>query len=116
MGGLSVDEVRRRQALGGRVGAAMKLARFGRPDPWAPTKARRVYRASFEVAHGGDPAEYADLPKRLRPVGLCRACPDRIEVPETATDAERHEFAAYLRSMHYGRLTLLAVAKRRATG
>jgi hypothetical protein len=115
MGGLNVKEVRRRQSLGGRIGAAKKYARFGPPDPWAPTKARRVYRESFEVAHGGDPTEYADLPRPMRPVGLCRACPDRIVVPEAATPEQRREFAAHLRAMHYGRLALRAVAKRRAT-
>ena len=115
MGGLTAEQVRRAQSLGGRIGAAKKHLMFGGPSKAEAQRARRAYQASFEVAHGGDPAEFADLPKRLRPVGLCRACPDRIEVPATANDEQRREFAAYLRSMHYGRLAFLAVAKRRAT-
>jgi hypothetical protein len=113
--GLTAEEVRRRQSLGGRIGAAKKKLMFGGPSMADAARARRAYRESFEVAHGGDPAAYADLPQRMRPAGLCRACPERIVVPETATPAERREFAAYLRSMHYSRLALLAVAKRRAT-
>ena len=116
MAGLTAEQVRRAQSLGGRIGAAKKHLMFGGPSKAEAQRARRAYRATFEIAHGGDPAEYADLPKRLRPVGLCRACPDRIEVPTTATEDQRREFAEGLRSLHYGRLALLAVAKRRATG
>jgi hypothetical protein len=115
MGGLSVEEVRRRQSLGGRIGAAKKHLLFGGPSMAEAARARRAYRASFEVAHGGDPAEYASLPQRLRPVGLCRACPERIEVPASATPEQRREFADGMRSMHYGRLAIRAVARRKAT-
>ncbi len=114
--GLSVEQVRRAQSLGGRIGAAKKHLLFGGPSMAEAARARRAYRASFEVAHGGDPREYADIPQRLRPVGLCRACPDRIEVPQDWTPDQRREFADGLRSLHYGRLALLAVAKRRARG
>jgi hypothetical protein len=113
--GLTVEQVRRAQSLGGRIGAAKKYLLFGGPSKAEAHRARRAYRATFEVAHGGDPAEYADLPKHMRPAGLCRACPDRIEVPVTATEDQRREFAAGLRSMHYSRLALLAVEKRRTT-
>lgn len=114
--GMTEEQVRRAQSLGGRIGAAKKYLLFGGPSMADAQRARRAYRASFDVAHGGDPAEYADLPQRLRPVGLCRACPDRIEVPEGWTPDHRREFADGLRSLHYGRLALLAVKKRRQAG
>lgn len=115
MGGLTPEQVRRAQSLGGRIGAAKKHLMFGGPSKAEAARARRAYRASFDRGHGGDPADYAGVALRLRPVGLCRACPDRIETPDTATPEERREFAAHLRSMHYTRLALLAVAKRRAS-
>ena len=116
MGGLTSEQVKRAQSLGGRIGAAKKHLLFGGPSKAEAERARRAYAASFEVAHGGNPAAYADIPRQLRPVGLCRACPDRVEIPATATPDKRREVAADLRSLHYGRLAFLAVAKRRATG
>lgn len=113
MGGLNPEQVRRAQSLGGQIGAARKHLMFGGPSKAEARRARDAWQRSFEVAHGGDPAEYADLPKRLRPIGLCRACPNRIEVPETATDSQRREFAEHLRTSHYSALALLAVASRR---
>lgn len=111
--GMTEEQVRRAQSLGGKIGAARKHLMFGGPSKADAHRAQRAYQASFEVAHGGDPAEYGDLPKRLRPVGLCRVCPSRIEVPATATDDQRREFARHLRTSHYGALALLAVESRR---
>jgi hypothetical protein len=115
---LTVEEVRRRQREGGKRGAYTKLALFGRPDPWAPTEARRVYRESFAIAHGGDPRRepWASMPKAQRPIGLCRWCPTRVELAANLSDEERAYRAQNLRSAHYKAMSDRAVARRRATG
>lgn len=111
-----VTEARRRQlSLAGRLGALTLHTRHPdfRPDPTAATVA---YQRSFEVAHGGHPDEYLDLPRRLRPPGLCRACPTRIEIPADWPPDRRSDAAATLRRIHFQRLADRAVEARRAAG
>jgi len=115
--GLTVEQIRRAQSVGGRAGAARKLLLHGRPHRDEIKAAQRAYRASFEVAHGGDPrAEpWASMRKADRPIGLCRLCPKRIDVPDLPPD-ERAEFVDLLRRQHFIALAARAVQRRRTTG
>ena len=67
MGGLTAAEIRRRQSLGGQDRRREEALMFGGPSMAEAARARRAYRPSFEVAHGGDPPAYADLPQRFGP-------------------------------------------------
>ncbi len=80
------------------------------------TVAEDALQASFRVAHGGDPDGYAGIAKRDRPVGLCRLCEKRVEVPDHWDDDRKEALAKVLRSRHYQRLAARAVARRRVTG
>jgi hypothetical protein len=114
---LTVEEIRRRQRDGGRIGGLTKRLLFGVPHRDAPIKARRVYRESFSIAHGGDPTHepWASMARRDRPVGLCAICPERTVVPEDVSPERRAEMASALRAIHYQRLARCAVDRRRAT-
>jgi hypothetical protein len=110
-----IERIRRAQSRGGQMGAAKRWLLFD-PVPDAIVPAQQAYRASFRSAHGGDPAAYASIRKRDRPVGLCRWCPDRVEVPAGATEKKRDEYARYLMGRHFSALSAKAVAARRASG
>jgi hypothetical protein len=110
-----VARVRKAQSRGGVIGAQKRWLLFD-PDPTAIIPAQQAYRASFRVAHGGDPAAFAHMAKRDRPVGLCAHCPDRVEVPPDATEARRDEYARFLRGRHFAALSAKAVAARRLSG
>ncbi len=107
--------VQRRDA--GAVGGHSRWARHPDLIP-DPRPAGEAYRASFLIGHGGDPdtPEYADVKRRDRPVGLCRACPKRVEIAPTADLGRREDMAKALRRQHYRRIAALAVAARRRTG
>lgn len=111
-----ITEARRRQlSFAGRLGAYALWSRHPNrvPDVTAANEARE---ASFAIGHGGNPDDYAHLPKGDRPVGLCALCPKRITVPPNLDDEQRERAVADLRSRHYRNLAAKAVAKRRATG
>jgi hypothetical protein len=111
-----ISEARRRQlSRAGRLGGETLWVRHPNRVP-DPTAASAAYQLSFEIAHGGNPDDYAHLRKRDRPVGLCRVCPKRIVIPAGLDDEKRERLAADQRSRHYENLAALAVASRRATG
>lgn len=110
-------ERRRRQlSFAGRIGALKRWASHPTAPDGVTENAVAAFRESFRIAHGGDPAAYDHLPKKRRPVGLCRVCPTRIEVPDEWDDDRKDRFAKQLRQQHYQHVAAKAVQARRTYG